>query len=299
MWYRGIKEYFPKLPLSARLKALLVNSRPVTLSLPLLGGFFVIQASLPEITFPTPNPLRTWLALLALVLVNAGGNNINSVFDIQIDAVNKPYRPLVKGILTRRLVGVFGATLLLLSILLSFLVNPTFLLWNSILVMTTILYSTPPIRLKRLLWINNLTQATARGILGVFTAWSVYSTVTKGALAMSLVLFSFILWSQTSKDIPDLLGDKMYEINTLPVVYGVDGAKKIMTCMVPAPFIATATFVWIGWLPVSSLLTLLLLPLALYIPHGTTQTDRAENTYGWLCFYASMVGFLLLFMVTI
>jgi len=299
MWYKGIKEYYPRVPLSTRLKALLVNSRPVTLSLPLLGGFFVIQASLPEIIFPTPNPLRTWLALLALVLVNAGGNNINSVFDVQIDAVNKPYRPLVKGILTRRLVGLFGATLLLLSILLSFLVNPTFLLWNLILIMVTILYSTPPIRLKRLLWINNLTQATARGILGVFTAWSVYSTVTKEALAMSLVLFSFILWSQTSKDIPDLPGDKRYGINTLPVVYGLKRTRKIMMCMVPMPFIATMIFVWIGWLPTSSLVTLLLLPLALYIPKGTTQTERAENTYGWLCFYASMVGWLLLFMVTV
>jgi 4-hydroxybenzoate polyprenyltransferase len=157
----------------------------------------------------------------------------------------------------------------------------------------------PPIRLKRLLWINNLTQATARGILGVFTAWSVYSTVTKEALAMSLVLFSFILWSQTSKDIPDLPGDKMYGIKTLPVAYGLERTKKIMTCMAPIPFIATIAFVWMGWLPASSLLTLLLLPLALYIPRGTTQTDRAENTYGWLCFYGVMVSFLLLFMLTV
>ena len=298
-FYHGIKKAYPRLPLSTKTRAFIQNSRPLTLMLPLVGGYFVIQASLPHLTLLTPDLVRTLLALLALVFVNAGGNNLNSIFDAQIDAINKSYRPIPKGVLAKREVGLFSGILLVSAMSLSLLVNPTFQIFIITLITLTIVYSTPPIRLKRRLWINNVSQAAARGVLGVLTAWSVYSPITKEAIGMSLVLFSFILWAQSSKDLVDLPGDKAFGVKTLPVVYGTKGTYRIMTCMAPLPFATTTILIFLKWLPTETLLTLLLLPLVLYIPRGTTQIRTHENTMGWICFYLSMLLFLVVFSFTI
>lgn len=295
LWRYGIKFAYPRLPLSVKTRAFIQNSRPLTLLLPLAGGYFVIQASLQHLMLQTPNLMKTLLALLALIFVNAGGNNLNSIFDVEIDAINKPYRPIPRGILTKREVGLFSGILLLSAVSLSLLVNPTFQMFVAALIMLTIIYSAPPVRLKRMLWINNVSQAVARGVLGVLAAWSVYSPITRGAVAMSLVLFSLILWSQSSKDIADLSGDRAFGVKTLPVVYGIPATYRIMMCMVPIPFVTTTILVYLGWLPMGSLSILLLFPLAAYIPRGTTQLNRTENTMGWLAFYGATIGFLLIF----
>ena len=298
-FYYGIKKAYPRLPLSTKIRAVIQNSRPLTLMLPLVGGYFVIQASLPHLILLTPNLLTTLLALLALVFVNAGGNNLNSIFDVEIDAINKPYRPIPRAILSRKEVGLFSGILLVSAVSVSLFVNPTFQMLAITLIMLTIIYSTPPIRLKRRLWINNVSQAVARGVLGVLTAWSVFSPITKEAIGMSLVLFSFILWAQSSKDIADLTGDKAFGVKTLPVAYGISGTYRIMSYMASLPFATTSILVFLKWLPTQSLLTLLLFPLVLYIPRGTTQISTHENTIGWICFYLSMLLFLLVFSFTI
>lgn len=297
--YLGIKFAYPRLPLSVKMRAFIQNSRLLTLLLPLVGGYFVIQASLSHLMLLTPDLGKTLLALLALVFVNAGGNNLNSIFDAQIDAINKPYRPIPRGVLTRREVGLFSGALLVSAFSLSLFFNPTFQVIVIALITVTVLYSTPPIRLKKRLWINNLSQASARGVLGVLAAWSIYSSITEEAVGMSLVLFSFILWAQTSKDIVDLPGDRSFGVKTLPVVYGMTGTYRIMSCMAPLPFATTTILIFLKCLPVETFLTFFLLPLVLYIPRGVTQTSKAENTYGWLSFYLSMLLFLLIFSFTI
>jgi len=291
--YRGIKDYYPRIPLSLKLRALLVNSRPLTLLLPLLGGYFVIQASLPAFSVPTPNPVKTWIALLCLVFVNAAGNNWNSVYDKHIDAVNKPFRPLPKGVLTSNQVFMFSVFLFGLALSLMWMINLTFAALVALSVLLTLEYSTPPLRLKQFLWVNNSVQALIRGVLGVLAAWCVYGALTFQVLGVGLVLFAFIIFAQTSKDIPDLEGDKQFNIRTLPVVYGVEKTIRIMTWGAPAPFIVIVFLVASRVLPLPALLLLLLLPVALIIPRKFKTLSQAENSVGWLLFYGVTISFLI------
>ena len=53
------------------------------------------------------------------------------------------------------------------------MVNPIFLIIVSILILITIAYSVPPLRLKKRLWISNISIAIPRGLLGFLAAWTI------------------------------------------------------------------------------------------------------------------------------
>ncbi|WP_394749698.1 UbiA-like protein EboC [Spongiimicrobium salis] len=59
----------------------------------------------------------------ASVLLYAGGVVLNDVFDAKLDAVERPERPIPKGVVSLRAAALFGASLLVLGIVGAFFVN--------------------------------------------------------------------------------------------------------------------------------------------------------------------------------
>lgn len=297
MRYYGIKQLYPRLRfLGVKLRAVLSNSRPFTLLLPLVGGYFVVQTSLGHWTIPTPDPLKTALALLALMMVNAGGNNVNAIFDVEIDRVNKPYRPIPSGLLSRTEAGVVAAKLFLLALAKAYFVNTTFFLLLTVLVLATIFYSAPPLRLKQFLWTNNIHQAFIRGVLGVLAAWSIFSPLTIQTVAMASVMFFLILPSQASKDFGDVAGDTEFRIRTLPVIYGPSKAILYMKLLLLMPFVLVLAWTWAGVFPIWTLTFMFLAPITWVFVHSLmTPSQKLENTKGWALFYGLMLASLGIF----
>jgi heme O synthase-like polyprenyltransferase len=118
-------------------------------------------------------------ALMAAVL-NAANNAINQIYDLDIDRVNKPKRPLPRRALTlgqawaspRDLRRLLGARLVRLARrparVLRDRVFTTFLCW---------VYSAPPLWTKRRGFLANITIAIPRGVLLKVAGWSTVKTV--------------------------------------------------------------------------------------------------------------------------
>jgi len=299
--YRGIKELYPRLSfLGLKVRALLVNSRPLTLLLPLVGGYCLIQASLTIPQIPTPDPVRTWVAILALALLNAWANNFNSLTDIEVDRINKPYRPLPRGILSFKEVAIFCVITLIMILILSILVGLVFYWLVVATCFLSMFYSGPLVRLKRFLWVNNATQATIRGVLGPLAVWSVYGSIYDLKVwGICIVLFTLILPLQTTKDFPDIEGDRIYGIKTLPVVYGVEKAQSITIGLIATPFIILGALTTLGILPESCIWLIVLYPVCQAALALNIESKWTENTVGWVLFYAAMILFLLGFALTI
>ncbi len=297
MKFYGIKKLYPRLSfLGLKLRAVLANSRPFTLLLPLVGGYFVIQASLTHWQFPTPNPLLTLAALLSLVLVNAGGNNLNAAYDADIDRLNKPYRPIPLGLLSRYQAHMTALGLFAGAFLLALFVGGVFNILFPFLLFFTWQYSAPPLRLKRFLWINNITQAFIRGVLGVLAAWSIYSGITLQAIGMSGVLFLLILSAQSSKDFADVEGDRKYGIRTLPVVYGIPRTIHYMADLISLPFFLTTALILAGVFPITAAALVILVPIALLFLRSLLRpSEKLENSRGWTLFYGMMLATLGIF----
>lgn len=79
-----------------------------------IAGYFALYN-------PAPAPVG-WLAL-ATVCLYGGGVVFNDVFDAELDAVERPERPIPSGVVTMRLATLLGTGLLLVGISASLMVN--------------------------------------------------------------------------------------------------------------------------------------------------------------------------------
>ena len=92
----------------------------------ILAGISIAGLSL-DTHFLTVSGMRLfpndWYLSLASVFLYAGGVVLNDVFDLEVDRIERPERPIPKGIVSQRNAAIFGAILLIIGVLLAFLVN--------------------------------------------------------------------------------------------------------------------------------------------------------------------------------
>jgi homogentisate solanesyltransferase len=173
--------------------------------------------------------LKAFSGLFALICGNGYIVGINQIYDISIDKVNKPYLPIAAGDLSVQsawFLVIFFAAAGLLIVGLNF--GPfIFSLYSFGLFLGTI-YSVPPLRMKRFPVAAFLIIATVRGFLlnfGVYYA-------TRAALGLAFEWSSPVVFITTfvtffalviaiTKDLPDVEGDRRYQISTFATKLGV------------------------------------------------------------------------------
>ena len=165
-------------------RAFLDLARPFTLVAPALG--FLSGAATAIGAYP-PEPWNAGLlvppltgSVMAAVL-NAGNNALNQIYDLEIDRVNKPRRPLPSERLTIHQAWSFTAAAYVLALALAWLVAPRGrheCFWLVVAAaVCTFVYSVPPLRTKRLgIWAN-VTIAIPRGVLLKVAGWSSVKTI--------------------------------------------------------------------------------------------------------------------------
>jgi 4-hydroxybenzoate polyprenyltransferase len=188
-------------------------------------------------------------ALMAATL-NAANNAVNQIYDLDIDRVNKPTRPLPSGALTLREAGVFTAVTCALAWGLAWLATPSDAhecFW--IVVVTTVLcwiYSAPPIWTKRRgIWAN-VTIAIPRGVLLKVAGWSTVKTIVGlEPWYIGAIFGLFLLGATTTKDFADMEGDRRGGCRTLPIQYGVRRAAWMISPSFVIPFAMIPIGAWL------------------------------------------------------
>jgi len=231
------------------LKTYVDFARPFTLLPPALGVVsgavtaWGAHGSRPALTAATVLPV-VWGALMAAVL-NSASNAINQIYDLDIDRVNKPKRPLPAGALSMDAAWRFTVLCFVLAWVLAFLASPPGLeshrecfwivLFTSVLVWA---YSAPPLRTKRHgIWAN-VTIAVPRGLLLKVAGWSTVKTVLDVEPWFIGTIFGlFVLGASTTKDFADIEGDRAGGCQTLPILYGVKKAAWMIAPFFVLPFL--------------------------------------------------------------
>ncbi len=228
--------------------------RPFTLVAPALG---FVSGSL---TATGAAPREPWSALLLVpaivgaamaAVLNAGNNALNQIYDLEIDRVNKPKRPLPSGRLSIAEAWRFTVATYTLALVLSWLVAPggrheCFWLVAAAVV-CTVLYSVPPFRTKRLgIWAN-ITIAVPRGVLLKVAGWSAVKTIAGVEPWYIGAIFGlFLLGATTTKDFADMDGDRRGGCRTLPIQYGVRRAAWMISPSFVVPFLMIPAGAWAG-----------------------------------------------------
>ena len=168
-------------------------------------------------------------ALIVFVCTGAG-NTINDVFDVKIDEINKPNRPIPSGRISlenaRNYAYVLFGIGIVLSLIDSYLVNS---IWPSVIVIpaAVIMYFYAR-NFKAMPLIGNITVATLTGfcfvIAGVVIACATSSLkILFISIYLGLFAVFMTLAREIVKDMEDIEGDKKEGARTFPILYG----KKI------------------------------------------------------------------------
>jgi 4-hydroxybenzoate polyprenyltransferase len=238
------------------LRALVDLARPFTLVAPALG--FISGA----LTAIGAAPREPWVpgllvppiigSIMAAVL-NSGNNALNQIYDLDIDRVNKPKRPLPSGRLTIAQAWWFTAITYALALVLAWLVTPRAreksheCFWLvAVAVVCTFLYSVPPFRTKRLgIWAN-VTIAIPRGVLLKVAGWSAVKTIFGvEPWYIGSIFGLFLLGATTTKDFADMEGDRRGGCRTLPIQYGVRRAAWMISPSFVVPFVMIPIGAWL------------------------------------------------------
>lgn len=181
------------------------------------------------------SPGKVIFACLSAFFISAGGNSINDFFDLEIDRINKPYRPLPQGEISLSSVLPFSFFLFLLGIFLSFWVRSLGILLAFLACGLLILYSS---RLKRTLLWGNLTVSFVAAL--AFIYGGIATKDFKLSLIPATFALLFHLGREILKDVEDLKGDYALGTSTMPIKLGVDFSLGICTFVFSFLIVLTA-----------------------------------------------------------
>jgi 4-hydroxybenzoate polyprenyltransferase len=196
-----------------------------------------------------------WLAVgaAAASLLNGASNTINQIFDLEIDRINRPARPLPSGRVSIAEAWGVAVVLVAVSLSASWFVGPrearhAFFWLGLAATVITFLYSAPPVRFKRHWGSANVAIALPRGLLLPVAGWAaVASPAIPDPWCIGVVLFFFLLGAASTKDFADIRGDSACGCRTLPVKFGVQKAAEIMAFFLILPFLLFPLWSWLGW----------------------------------------------------
>jgi 4-hydroxybenzoate polyprenyltransferase len=290
----------------SKAKAYLEFARPFTLAPPALG---VVSGAVtawgagharPPLGWELALPVL-WGALMAAVL-NAGNNGLNQIYDLDIDRVNKPKRPLPSGALSLREAWGFTLAAFLAAWGLAWLADPNgrrecfwIVLFTSLLCW---IYSAPPLWTKRRGMWANVTIAIPRGVLLKVAGWSTVKTIVGVEPWYIGAIFGlFLLGAASTKDFADIEGDRQGGCRTLPIEYGVKTAAWIIAPFFVLPFALIPVGVAMGILTGNATLLMILGPLLIayglftvyLLVRRPEDLATTENHPSWTHMYRMMM----------
>jgi len=285
------------------------------------------------------NPDRTYTLTLSVVLtvalgslcaafLNAANNSLNQIYDLEIDRINKPNRPLVTGEVSLREAWIFTWIMYVLGTIPTWLVvvHP-FVSWTEklfaplrwhecffiyvIALISTFVYSVPALGRTKAHPIGaNVTIAIPRGCLLKVAGWTM---VARASFAepwfIGSIFMFFLLGAASTKDFSDMEGDRAGGCRTLPIRYGVRKAAWMISPFFIFPWLLMPVGAHYGILTGNAkFLAILGLVLALWgaytvwlIVRNTEELTSTENHPSWRHMYlmmmAAQVGFAVAYLV--
>jgi len=166
---------------------------------------------------------NVFFAAVAASLVTAAGNVINDYYDIEIDKISHPERPLVTGVINKNKVIIIYTILNFIALIISFWISPIAFGFVLFAIILLLLYS---ISLKKVILFGNSIIAFLTGIVFVFGGIVVENVAASVIPAIFAFLINFN--REIVKDMEDIEGDLNAGVVTFSARFGIKKAKLII-----------------------------------------------------------------------
>jgi chlorophyll synthase len=205
-----------------------------------------------------------WIFALGLIVMAPllGGSTLvyNDYWDHEVDktSLRKSSFPLTKGLLSKNAILFSSIFLMLMALVISIFISILFFLLVGICIILSVIYSTPPIRLKNKAGLDVLTNALGSGLVCSIAGWIVARPFLEypwiwGAASVSGVCAIYIPTTIIDSD-----NDRRFGVNTFAVKLGkkrafyggvisITLANALIIYMGMTNYLITPEFLIVAW----------------------------------------------------
>src|SRR3989344_4040730 len=211
----------------------------------------IIELTVPQYLIITIlTPLAAWLmlghsyptfgltlAVVSLSLAMLGFNVMNMIFDVKIDRISKPERPIPSGAVSVKEASLLVFIFYLTSTFVAFRLNVFLFALVLAFIVISFLYTNPVTYLRRYFWAPSMVGAIIYALIPFLIAFT--SSEKTMNIIYPLFFASLVFFIAPSKDIEDTKGDKRANIISLPIMIGIrntmifiiGGVISVLICM--------------------------------------------------------------------
>jgi geranylgeranylglycerol-phosphate geranylgeranyltransferase len=232
------------MPLPSKLRAVIQIFRP---ELPFAAGVCVLLGEL--LAFGAVPPLPALgLGFACGFLLSASALITNDYFDLEVDRINAPQRPLPSGLLTQKEVMALGILTGLLGLAAAWLLSPLALGISLVVWILGFLYNW---KLKAAgLW-GNLIVSTSVAFTFILGAIAVGQAGYRTVWVFALIAFCIDLGEEIAGDAMDAEGDRKRGSKSIAIERGKQTALRVSSTLFGLAILLTFLPIWwgeLGWI---------------------------------------------------
>jgi len=173
-------------------------------------------------------------AVISAFIITGAGNVINDVFDIGIDKINQPKRPLPAGLVSKKAAVYYFLVLNTVGLVIAIFISMPFFM---IALLNSIVLFAYSWKFKSLPLLGNIfvSWLAASTFLAAALVFNNFTTIPVSIILLSVISFLGTMSREIFKSIEDMKGDGTQGAKTLPIIVGESRAR-----------IAALAFLWVG-----------------------------------------------------
>lgn len=203
-----------------------------------LTSIFILapQLAIKEILFD----VNLFMLVLSSSSAIAAGYIINNFYDSDKDLINRPRKTMLDRLVSQRTKLTSYFVLNFLSVIFASYVSFKAVVFFSLYIFGIWFYSH---KLKKYPFVGNLVAATL-AVIPFFAVFIFYKNFEMVIFVHATFLFLIIAMRELVKDLENIKGDLAHNYRTIPVVYGENTSKKMLTILgvltlIPSYFLIT------------------------------------------------------------
>jgi 4-hydroxybenzoate polyprenyltransferase len=181
--------------------------------------------------FEFPGFIYNSISIILMVLLWLSTVLINNVYDLPIDRISNPRRPLVMGIVTPATYLDLSSVFVIVALLSSLVLGVIPFILSLLFVLSSLAYSMPPLRLRKTLFSSLFIGwgSLLAFYIGYFKGKGASDISVSGdALFLSLLIFAAFSIGPLTKDLKDYEGDLLHGVKTFFTLFGLQKGRRIV-----------------------------------------------------------------------
>jgi len=218
---------------------------------------------------------ETFAGFFSIFLISASILVLNDYFDVKIDKINAPHRPIPSNLVTPFEALIFSITLLIMGLILSYLISFAAFLCSIALSIVGFLYN---LKFKKSGLPGNLMVSFSVGMTFIYGGLSVGLPFNKMVVIFAAIAAFIDLGEEIAADAMDMRGDLLINSNSLAIKYGKQTALKISVSIFFFVLLLSSVPFILNWFSFVYLLPIAIIDFA--VAYSSFKLIKSENEEG-------------------